>query len=720
MTQQVLIDPLQESEILQSSSSEINHQGSGSSYQLVDLDATKNRSNILKRTNFRQEERNALVSLISEYKCVLDRRVSKDAGMKWRPSNLTPSEAWHLITEKYNSQPGFCKRDASQLRKCWMNMKARSQFSVAQRRQLGLECSSSRPPSRGFKSRQNVPVRLRNTSTPTLLNARSFTSRKSNHGRTSNSTQLKVKKAVKQRTQQEGGYNPHNAQRRGYHVTKPAQEFSNYQGDSDLRQFVLQNKRNSQRQPQPVRIHRSVDDPQSRGVQGLSELRTNQGYLIQDLRSADQRSSNIQGQPQMITVSQSFAQSSNRSRPVTGQPRTILSQMEQFSPPMPQRLMSNTITVGEFLGKAVEVRPDDTQAHYSTSAEATSLDVSLQPLHSEDNHGSAPESTADESSITYQTVSQVRSIDSMADLESVLDTGGPIISNVTTISNARHKGREETNDKDVEEIQIIIKTEDEDLEQTSSIGTQTRSERDELRRKGAPRGAHKHIQQENGKGSKSSTDSSIKKPRKISIVMGTQTEIVPEGNDDGILQASRNKRESVDGNRSEKTNTGEVVLAESISTSHDKNEDGMLQIEPHYIEDDIMEQDDSFIPVEMDPKDQDIDVHLDQTEDPRGTFEESKHLKEHENKEGTGYDFADEERKAQVDLLFYEVEKAKEDAGAARCRRELLEVELQAAKQQMELTRRKQEAEIELMQEKVRQERAKADNMLKTQPPNEK
>ncbi|XP_041459413.1 uncharacterized protein LOC121411019 [Lytechinus variegatus] len=712
MTQQVLIDPLQESEILQSSSSELNQQGSGSSYQLVELDATKNRSNILKRTNFRQEERNVLVSLISEYKCVLDRRVSKDAGMKWRPSNLTPTEAWQLITEKYNSQPGFCKRDASQLRKCWMNMKARSQFSMAQRRQLGLECSSSRPPSRGFKSRQNVPVRLRNTSTPTLLNARSFTSRKSNHGRTSNSAQLKVKKAVKQRTQQEGGYNPHNAQRRGYHVTKPAQEFSNYQGDSDLRQFVLQNKRNSQRQPQPVQIHRSVDDPQSRGVQGLSELRTNQGYLIQDLTSADQRSSNIQGQPQMITVSQSFAQSSNRSRPIAGQPRTILSQMEQFSPPMPQRLMSNTITVGEFLGKAVEVRHDDTQAHYSTSAEAASLDVSLQHLHSEDNHGSAPESTADESTITYQTVSQVRSIDSMADLESVLDTGGPIISNVTSISNARHKGREETNDKDVEEIQIIIKTEDEVLEQTSSIGTQTRSERDELRGKGVPRGADKHSQQENGKGSKSSTDSSIKKPRKISIDMGTQTEIVPEG---------RNKRESVDGNRSEKTNTGEVVLANSISTSHDKNEHEMLQIEPHYIEDDIMEQDDSFIPVETDPKEQDdIDDHLDQTEDPHGTFEDSENLKEHENKEGAGFDLADEERKARMDLLFYEVEKAKEDAGAARCRRELLEVEVQAAKQQMELTRRKQEAEIQLMQEKVRQERAKADNMLKTQSPDEK
>ena len=61
-----------------------------------------------------------------------------------------------------------------------------------------------------------------------------------------------------------------------------------------------------------------------------------------------------------------------------------------------------------------------------------------------------------------------------------------------------------------------------------------------------------------------------------------------------------------------------------------------------------------------------------------------------------------------MDMLYYEVQKVKEEAEIARCRRELLEVEVQTARQQIELTRMKQEAEIDLIREKVRQEKAKS------------
>eukprot|EP00057_Strongylocentrotus_purpuratus_P017964 XP_011672438.1 PREDICTED: uncharacterized protein LOC100888904 [Strongylocentrotus purpuratus] len=683
--------------------------------------ANVNKSNILKRTNFRQEERDVLVSLITEYRGVLDRRNSKDT--RWRYSNLTPTEAWQLITDKYNSHPGFRHRDPAQLRKCWMNMKARSQFSMAQRRQLGLECSSVRPPSRSFsKARQTVAIRLRNTGTPNTLNSRSFASRKSNLSRVNTSTQLKIKKS-RQRMQQHEGYNRDVVQQREYGVAKSAQDFSNYHlqsgvGNTEHQYLRVQGRRdppiNRQTQPRPVQLHRSADVvPQSSEVQRLPELRTSQGYLMHDARSADQHSGNIQrdispshiqGQQQMLTVVQNLAQSSNRSQPIAMQPGTILSQMEQFSPPMPQRL-----TVGEFLGKTVEMRSDATRTQYNTHDDAPGLGVSLQHLHAEDNPGIASvtvaerllpqESTANASPITYQTVTQVRSIESLDDLENVLESVGPVISNVKSISDeSRPKESEATNDSDIEEIQLIIKTEDEVHEINSSVETVTRTERTKPQNK---------------------TRNITKEATKVIINVATQTETVAESNGDVSLQSSTKKQgESLetDENRSKKQNRDKVVLANPRSTLCDQNEDKKLEKDLHYVDDDeVMEEDNdvSFIPVETEKNDakelnDDVDDQHDETGDPSHSFE----LGEHPNEDGDWYDLADEERKAGMDLLFYEVEKVKEEAGAAKCRRELLEVELQTARQQMELTRIKQEVEIELMREKVRQERAKADSMM--------
>ena len=284
--------------------------------------------------------------------------------------------------------------------------------------------------------------------------------------------------------QQDEGYNRDVVQQREYGVAKPAQDFSNYHlqsqvGNTEQQYLRVQGRRdpsiNRQTQPRPVQLHRSADVvPQSSEVQRLPELRTSQGYLMHDARSADQHSGNIQrdispshiqGQQQMLTVVQGLAQSSNRSQPIAMQPGTILSQMEQFSPPMPQRLIPNTVTVGEFLGKTVEMRSDATRTQYNTHDDSPGLGVSLQHLQAEDNPGIAErllpqESTANESSITYQTVTQVRSIESMADLENALESEGPVISNVKSISEeSRPKGSEATNDSDIEEIQLIIKTE---------------------------------------------------------------------------------------------------------------------------------------------------------------------------------------------------------------------------------------------------------------------
>ncbi|XP_071501294.1 uncharacterized protein [Diadema antillarum] len=75
----------------------------------------------------------------------------------------------------------------------------------------------------------------------------------------------------------------------------------------------------------------------------------------------------------------------------------------------------------------------------------------------------------------------------------------------------------------------------------------------------------------------------------------------------------------------------------------------------------------------------------------------------------------EEEKKARLDILRYQAMKALEEAEQARCRRELIEVELASAKQQMELSRLRQEAEIELIRQQVRQEKAKADKMTASQ-----
>lgn len=248
-------------------------------------------------------------------------------------------------------------------------------------------------------------------------------------------------------------------------------------------------------------------------------------------------------------------------------------------------------------------------------------------------------------------------------------------------------------------LQIFYLT-DEVHELNSSVETVTRAERTKPKNK---------------------TRNITKEATKVIINVATQTEIVPERNSEVSLQSSTKKqRDSLetDENRSTTKNRDKVVPVNRRSTSCDQNEDGKLEKDLHYVDDDdeVMEAEDedvSFIPVETENNDSkelndDVDDHHDETGDPSCSFE----LDEHPNEDGDWYDLADEERKAGMDLLFYEVEKVKEEAGAAKCRRELLEVELQTAKQQMELTRIKQEVEIELMREKVRQERAKADSMM--------
>lgn len=215
-----------------------------------------------------------------------------------------------------------------------------------------------------------------------------------------------------------------------------------------------------------------------------------------------------------------------------------------------------------------------------------------------------------------------------------------------------------------------------------------------------------------------------KEATKVIITVATQTETVPERNSEVSLQSSTKKqRDSLetDENRSTTKNRDKVVPVNCRSTSRDQNKDGKLEKDLHYVDvDEVMEAEDedvSFIPVETENNDSkelndDVDDHHDKTGDPSCSFELDEQPNEYSNEDGDWYDLADEERKAGMDLLLYELEKVKEEAGAAKCRRELLEVELQTAKQQMELTRIKQEVEIELMREKVRQERAKADSMM--------
>ncbi|XP_071501470.1 uncharacterized protein [Diadema antillarum] len=106
---------------------------------------------------FRQNERDALVELVCEYFNV--EKNGKLVRLTFRKDNRqVPSGklAWQEIAARFNSNPNFSKREVQQLRKCWMNMRTRDNFTPGQRLRLGLDQTG--------KKRRTINSKLRSLS----------------------------------------------------------------------------------------------------------------------------------------------------------------------------------------------------------------------------------------------------------------------------------------------------------------------------------------------------------------------------------------------------------------------------------------------------------------------------------------------------------------------------------------------------------------------------